>query len=241
MRIISLLLLAPCFAWAALPPNCKDAIPHADEIFQEIPYERGVSCIFKYQENSEYAAIGFFELSHGTYRSIAENSTLITIQDLESDLFNISNISANDFQIIQDYPRDTYVIELQKRNSSIDITEIYKTIKIETSKNKTPLLITFNTKKDILDLTKFESLTLDQVFIPHALELAPDSIGEKVAITSKKAMLFSAPNNKNNTASYLVRGDTVELLQSDGKWIKIKFINRNNLPITQWIRISSIL
>ncbi|MDG1582925.1 hypothetical protein [Pseudomonas sp. GOM6] len=241
MRIL-LLLMAPFFAYASPPPICKDVVHNPNLIYQELPYSKGLSCIYSSLDDNEHVHISFFEIQDGKFIEVAKNSSLITISDMEISPLKLSQISSERFQLTQDYPRDTYVIELHQKKPKTSIINAYKIVKINNKdEDSTPSILSFKTKKKIIDSVDFANLYQKKIFSPNALELSSESIGIRLTITAKKAVLFSAPDIKTETKSYLIYGDTVEVVESSDKWLKIKYVTQKNILIIKWIEISSIL
>lgn len=240
------LLLALAFvfgtALGADKPTCKDAQPSALEILQELPYEQGVACLYTVAESDEYITISFFETSNGRYNTISSNDSLIALEDMQSTPPHLDATGEDRFQITHAFPRDTYVIELAKHESTLSVTGAYKSIVLnEAVTQKTPQTITFSMKPSELEKLSFETLTQKQAFSAATLMLASSDVGSSATITSDKAALFNDPSKDARSKAYLVKGDIVTLLQFKDNWLKIKYITHKGSSIEKWIGLAEIL
>jgi hypothetical protein len=222
--------------------NCEELQPDADEIFQELAYKAGIVCIYSTIENNEYVTITFFEKTLENYNKIAKNNTLIQLQDMQSQQPIIDSISDDHFQLIHQFPRDTYVIELESADHSIKITHIHKSIRLNSlTAEETPLLVNFSANEEKLESMSFDTLDQNQAFNNETLELASSSGGKIIPITTEKAMLFIKPDAKHRSNSYLIKGDKIMLLEAKGKWLLVRYTNKKNISIDRWIMLSDIL
>jgi hypothetical protein len=61
----------------------------------------------------------------------------------------------------------------------------------------------------------------------------------KVTVTSEKAPLYSSPNTDATTRMYLVRGDSIEILDDsnpDRGWVRIRYITKSGKALDRWIQ-----
>lgn len=239
--LIALALLASN-ATSSPGQNCKKIQPDADEIFQELAYEGGLVCIYSAQENGAYATISFFEEKLGNYNRITKNNILINVQDMHQNQATIEAIDTNRFQIIYQYPRDTYAIELKALERSIKIAKIIKVIKLSSlTTEETPLMVEFSVGDEKIESMSFDTLDENQAFGKENLELASSSVGMSVPITTEKAMLFPEPDAMHKLKSYLIKDDKVTLLKAKKEWLLIRYKNNKSAPIDRWIKVSDIL
>lgn len=240
------LLLALAFVFGTAlgvnEPTCKDAQPSALEIFQELPYEQGLACLYTIAESDEYITMTFFETSNGHYNTISSNDSLIALEDMQSTPPHLDATGENRFQITHAFPRDTYVIELAKHESTLSVTGAYKSIVLNDAiTRETPPTITFSMKPSELEKLSFETLTQKQAFNAKALMLASSDVGSSTTITSDKAMLFNDPSKDARSEAYLIKGDIVTLLQFKDNWLKIKYISHKGSSIEKWVELAEIL
>ncbi|HUE91685.1 hypothetical protein [Pseudomonas sp.] len=222
--------------------ECRTIQPGANEIFQELAYKGGLACIYSTMESDKYVTISFFEETLVGYNRIAENNTLIQLQDMQQNQTTIDAIDANRFQIIYQYPRDTYVIELESSEHSIKIASIYKTIKLSSvTIEETPLMVDFSASDEKIETMSFDTLDENQAFGKESLELASSSLEKSIPITTEKAVLFIKPDTMHKSKSYLIKGDQVMLLKAKEEWLLIRYKNNKNTSIDRWIKLSDVL
>ena len=240
------LLLALAFVFGTAlgvdEPTCKDAHPSALEVFQVLPYEQGVACLYTVTASDEYITISFFETSNGHYNAISSNDSLIALEDMQSTPPHLDATGEDRFQITHTFPRDIYVIELAKHESTLSVAGAYKSIVLnEVGTQEMPQTITFSIKPSELEKLSFETLTQKQAFNAAALMLASSDVGSSATITSDKAVLFNGPSKDARSKAYLIKGDIVTLLQFKDNWLKIKYITRKGSSIEKWIGLAEIL
>lgn len=239
--LLSLAIFAST-AHAAPEQICKELQQDADEIFQELSYADGIICVYSTATSNEHVTIRFFALESNIYKAIATNYTLIQLQDMQSSPPDISITSKARFQITHAFPRDTYVIELEKQGPSIQINKTYKSIILNSEiTNQEPNIITLSAKRAQIKNMKFESLTQKQAFDSQSLELLPSSKGAQAIITSERALLFNNPDTESKTNSYLIRNDAVKLLEFKDNWLLVGYKPRKGAAIRKWIKITDIL
>lgn len=239
-----LLALALLADTAVSSPNqdCKKIQPNANEIFQELAYEGGLACIYSTQEGGAYVTISFFEEKLGSYNRIAKNNTLIPLQDMQQNQITIDTTGVNEFQIVYQYPRDTYAIELKNISHSIKIARIHKTIRLSSlTTQETPLMVEFSVSDEKIEYMSFDTLDENKAFGSENLDLSLSSLEKSIPITAEKAMLFIRPDRIYKSKSYLIRNDQVTLLKAQEDWLLIRYANNKNVSIERWIKISDIL
>lgn len=242
MRFLLLaLLIFSNSAFSASNPSCETLQHDLNELFQELSYTKGIACIYTSKKTNDRVTISFFEKTEHSFKKIAENNTFINLQDMQASQPFIDEVSDNYFQLVQYFPRDTYVVELQNINHTIKVKTIQKTIKLDSAiSDAPPLLVTFSIKSEQLQTISFNELTQEQAFNGDSLKLAQSSLGKTIPITVEKALLFNAPNADQVSKSYLIKDDKVMLLSGNGEWLKIRYTNKNK-SIDRWIRTSDIL
>lgn len=83
----------------------------------------------------------------------------------------------------------------------------------------------------------------DAVYIQGRLGSAADTSAppQDLTIVVDRAYLYDLPDIKAHTKMYLVKGDTVRLLDKAGaEWIRIKYVEKNGAVIDKWIQVASI-
>lgn len=240
--VLLALTLFTSSAFSSSSQNCENLQPDADEVFQELVYTGGIACIYSTIENNAHATISFFEKTLGNYNRIAKNNTLILLQDMQPYQPTIDAISANRFQLTHQFPRDTYVIELERLDHSIKITNIHKSIRLNSlTAEETPLSVDFSAKEEKLKSMSFDTLDQNQAFNKKALELASSSIGKIIPITAEKAVLFIKPDIKHRSKAYLIKGDKIMLREAKEKWLLVRYTNKKSISTDRWIMLSDIL
>jgi WD40 repeat protein len=222
--------------------DCKTIQPNADEVFQELAYTEGLACIYSTTDNDGYATISFFEEVLGSYKRIAENNTLIQLQDMQQNQPVIDAIDKARFQIIYEYPRDIYVIELESSKHSIKIASIHKSIKLSSLTTEgTPLIVDFSASEAKIETMSFNTLDENQAFGKETLELASSSIEKIIPITADRSALFIKPDTMHKSKSYLIKGDNVMLLKAKKEWLLVRYTNQKNISVDRWIMLSDVL
>lgn len=223
--------------------SCIKAQPEAQEIFQELKYENGIACIYSEPSEGEHAKISFFDFKLNEYKEIASNRKLLLIDEMQSTVPpTLEIVSSHKFQITYSYPRDTYVIGIEQKNQNIIINEIYKSARLSASgPNDEALLITLSVTPSKINTLSFGSITQEEAFNAENLELLPGTSGSTAVISSNKSVLFNAPNDASKTKMYLIKGDTVELLEFKKNWLLIRYKIQKNKTIEKWIKFSDII
>jgi hypothetical protein len=102
--------------------------------------------------------------------------------------------------------------------------------------NKKPLITQLQTVKS---QSSSRSATKSTQAIGQAQQTLANT--DKAIITVSKSMIHLSSNNNTITASYLIKGDEVKILEANGAWLQIRYHNiKKNTNRSGWILKSDV-
>lgn len=181
--------------------------------------------------------IALFENKSGVYKKLSANESLFRgSEELSAEISDDGTAFLASF-----YPKDTYSVKVSLAAGDAYVTEACHAVTTESPAPDVETLSQVVLCRNYADKAqKFSTASEDGVFESGKLIFRLSESSRQLMISSEKAFLYSEPNESAVTKMYLVKGDAVEVLNSDGRWIFVRYITNKKKAIEKWLKVSEV-
>lgn len=194
-------------------------------------------CITDSEESENYK-ITLREKISGAYKNLSVNDSLFHGgEELTADISNDGNLS-----LVSLNPKDTYDVKVLVVADNAYLVEACHTVITDSPAPDVEAASQIVLCRNYPSKTQnFSTASGEGVFDSSKLIFSLTESSSKLLISAEKTFLFSESNESSVTKMYLVKGDFVEVLNSDKQWLFVRYVSNKKKVIEKWINVSAVL
>jgi hypothetical protein len=201
-------------------------------VFHKLKTEKNLICIAR----EDKKVVVSVHNNTGESIQVLRNLTLLDESDVDEETVRLEQFG-NGFKIYFEYPKNIYLVGFDA--DAKHVAESYVLIKLDAvAPDSPPQLISLVVDSKQLAGLNFETLTKEQVFDKSLLDLEKPL---NARITAQRAQVSYFPNGENFSDKYLVKGDSVNVIDFKNGWIKVQYETPGCPENNGWVLLADIL